>query len=158
MSNDIRPDDLRDALVKAGLGRELEYPGGAELLDRWARGMTDFIEYYHRRFGDTVNPFAWWESNPVKARAYFEPDTLSLSPEMKTAVWRILLGSDIRTVEMRFTPEEAVSHLRLVLRSPHGEVEEYTSSQPNDLKLVRHLGTVSVGGRLEFQGYHAFRR
>lgn len=158
MSAATRPTDLREALTHAGFGRELGLPGGADLLDRWDRGLAAFTQHYERRFRETVDPFAWWARNRIKAQAFFQPDTLSLSAEMKAAVWRVLLGSDIKSVELRFSPEDGESNLRLVLRSPYGDVEEYQSNYPDDVKLLRHLGTVSVDGRLEFQGYHAFRR
>jgi|GEM_PF-2688790 len=148
---------LKQVVAQTGRGRELDLPGADEVLERWREGLDAFITYYRDRFGETVNPFDWWKVNPPKARAFFEPDTLSLSAPMKAAVWRILLGFDIQKIELVYQ-FSAPSHLRVELSTPaREEIELYESDNPADAKLLRHLGSILVDGQFQFQGYHSFQ-
>jgi hypothetical protein len=152
----IDRESLRDALLRTGRGRELQLPGSDAVLDRWCQGLDEFIAYYQNRFRETIDPFEWLKANLAKARAFFEPDTLSLSAEMKTAVWRILLGFDIRKVELLYQPG-GISHLRMELSPPRvGEIDVFESNAAEDAKLLRHLGSIRVNGQFELQGYHGF--
>lgn len=147
---------LKDAINRTGRERELALPGGDAVLDRWCAGLDEFVAHYQQRFGDVVDPFAWWGANPAKARAFFEPDTLSLSSEMKAAVWRMLLGFDIRKVELVYQLS-AASVLRVELSAPGSDhAEVFESHTPEDAKLLRHLGSIRVNGQFQLQGYHAF--
>lgn len=152
----IDREQLKDALVKEGRGRELALPGADTVLDRWRAGLDEFVTYYADRFKETINPFDWWNVNPAKARAFFEPDTLSLSAEMKAAVWRILLGFDIHKIELVYQ-SAAPSQVRLELSAPNSsKIEVFESNAPEDAKLLRHLGSIRVNGEFQLQGYHAF--
>ncbi|MCI0700031.1 MAG: hypothetical protein L0241_02975 [Planctomycetia bacterium] len=147
---------LKAAVGRTGHARELTLPGADVVLERWRVGLEEFVAYYQNRFGETVNPFEWWKANPAKARAFFDPDTLSLSAAMKAAVWRILLGYDIRKVELVYQPSPP-SRVRLELSAPaSSEIEPFESDAPEDAKLLRHLGSIRVNGQFQLQGYHAF--
>ena len=152
----IDREKLKEAITRTGRGRELSITGADAVLDRWQISLDAFVTYYANRFNETVNPFDWWQANPTKARAFFEPDTLSLSAEMKAAVWRILLGFDIRKVELVYQAS-APSLVRLELSAPHDSgTETFESTAPEDAKLLRHLGSIRVNGQFQLQGYHAF--
>ncbi len=153
----IDRDALKTALTRAGRGRELALPGADAIVDRWRAELDEFVSYYAEKYKETVNPFAWWDANPTKARAFFEPDTLSLSAPMKAAVWRILLGFEIHRVALEYSVVSEASALRIELKAPGAdEVEVFESAAADDTKLLRHLGSIRVNGKLQLQGYHAF--
>lgn len=147
---------LKAALTRTGRARELTLPGGDAILDRWRAGLDEFVAYYQDRFDETINPFDWLNANPAKARAFFDPDTLSLSPAMKAAVWRILLNFDIRKVELVYQLY-APSVLRVELSAlGTADTEVFESGAAEDAKLLRHLGSIRVNGQFQLQGYYAF--
>src|SRR5436305_10821813 len=91
---------LRDALVRAGEGWVFQFWGDrsdAE-LDRLIGELGRFADEYDLRYGERPDPFGLLTANPVKGAAFFQIDTLRLTPEMQCAVWRILLGADIRSL------------------------------------------------------------
>ena len=74
---------------------------------------------------------------------------------MKVAVWRILFGCEIEAIHLSSEPSQF--RLTIRLRTPYGENEpEYESQDSEDVRLLRHLGTVEVNGATRFQGYYAF--
>ena len=58
--------------------------------------------------------FGLVETNPTKAAAFFQPDTLQASREMKLMVWRILLGCEIQGIELTSTEQGKQSLFRFV--------------------------------------------
>lgn len=163
MTTPINRETLREALRQTGNDRPFRGAHNDQYLDLqldlWCAGLRAFVDEYSKRFGEMLDPFAWLPVSPLKAKAFFQIDTLNLSPEMKIAVWRILLGSEIRALETVFRPEEEKTDLCLVLRPPYadaGAYETYQSDKPDDIRLIRHLGTIRVNNRLELQGYYAF--
>lgn len=152
----IDREQLKEAVARTGRKREFSLPGADVVLDRWRSSLEEFVAYYAQRFNETVNPFDWWKANPAKARAFFEPDTLSLSAVMKAAVWRLLLGFDIRRIELLYQ-QSAPSRVRVELGPPGStDSEVFESDAPEDAKLLRHLGSIRVNGEFQLQGYHAF--
>jgi hypothetical protein len=149
----ITPEMVRDALAKTRSKNLLDAPGWDPYFARWADGINQFIDLYHSKFGESPDPFALLDSAPAKGATLWELDTLRLSPEMKVAVWRILLGSKIKTVQLE--SDISTFSLKLVLIAFDAE-EPYESHFSEDLRLIRHLGTIEVGNRTHFQGYYAF--
>lgn len=149
---------LREALTEAGEGWALRYWGDRAdgELDRLLGKLSRFTEEYQRRYVEPPDPFRLLRDNPIKGTAFFQMDTLRLSAGMMCAVWRILLGADIRSLRLEVMPRERMV-LRLELATPGGGTEVFESQEPSDFRLLRHLGTVEVSGKLELQGYYALK-
>lgn len=152
--NQITPDVVREALAKTRSKTLLEAPGWEAYFSKWADGLGEFVARYQSRFQDRPDPVGLLQTAPAKGAAFWELDTLRLSVEMKIAVWRVLLGSDIVSAILESTDQRF--RLVLQLRTPYGTDEEYVSESSADLRLLRHLGTIEVNGRTQFQGYYAF--
>jgi hypothetical protein len=95
--------------------------------------------------------------SPYKADAFLQALISIRSTPILCAAWRIIQGMEIECVEMRFTRLSDFA-LRVVLRSPHNQTEEYTSDQIGDAVFVRHLGASTLDGRPYFHGFYALRQ
>lgn len=153
----ITTDVLREILKQTRARKLLDAPGWEPVLEQWAGGLNRFVKEYGLRFPDNpADPIKFFHSAPTKAAAFFELDTLRSSTEMKIAVWLILQGWEIDRVEVDVRRRQS-SMVRLVLRAPYGDEETtYESDDPEDIRLIRHFGTITINNQPEFQGYHAF--
>lgn len=145
---------VRDALAKTRSRNLLDSPGWESHFSRWADGLNQFVARYQDRFQDRPDPIGLLHAAPAKGAAFWELDTLRLSTEMKVAVWRVLLGSAIAS--LRVDSGDNSFSLQLVLQTRDGATESYESQHSEDIRLLRHLGTIEVGDRTRFQGYYAF--
>jgi hypothetical protein len=154
MNDPITPDVVRSALAKTRSKNLLNAPGWEPYFAKWAADLNQFVERYRSRFGESLDPVGLLSSSEAKGAAFWELDTLRLSVEMKIAVWRILLGSDISAIELE--ENENLFHLTIQLKTPYGTEETYESKESADIRMLRHLGAIEVNGATQFQGYYAF--
>ena len=150
---------LKYAIEKAGSAWIFRYWGNdlSRNLDRIRKELEQFSREYQHRFGETPDPFALLEENPVKGAAFFQIDTFMVSLEMKIMIWRILLGCEIAKIKFNYEAGKA-PELTVVLRPPYGEREEvYKGQMPSDFRVLRHFGATGVSGELFLQGYYAGR-
>lgn len=154
MSAPITPAMVRDALAKTRSKTLLNAPGWDASISKWADGLNEFIADYQARFKNRPDPIGILDSAPAKGVAFWELDTLRLSTEMKIAVWRILLGCEILAIHLRSDKDSF--ELKLVLGTVAFQDEVYSSQHSEDLRIVRHLGTIEFSNRTHFQGYYAF--
>jgi hypothetical protein len=149
---------VEDALHRAGLTWLVDYWGAdkTEYLDETRQAISDFIDYYQHRFGQEPDPIRLMEENPIKGRAFFQFDTLMASPAMKAMAWRILEGCDVARIDLHYDREATLS-LKVCLRTPDGDNEEYSSNHWADFRVLRHFGTVKSENRLSIDGYYASR-
>jgi hypothetical protein len=156
------------AIDRAQVRRAIEDAGESWLLNFWGpdsdrnleavgQQIREFQEQYAKRFGERPDPFALFQSQPFKAKAFFQNDTFMVSAEMKVMIWRILLGCEIAEVEFKYTLDQAPS-LRITLQTPDGQRETYSGKSVWDFKVLRHFGASSRDDRLILQGYYATRR
>ena len=160
MTNALKKERLRGALRDAGSGWILEFWGKDQdkNLDVVLSDLDRFQREYLRRFRDTPDPFALIEENVLKGSAFFQVDTLRLSVEMKVMVWRILLGCEIKRMELQYEAGRSFS-LLFVLQPPYSQDdEEYRSAEPSDFRVLRHFGSTGVNDTLFLQGYYALRQ
>jgi len=126
-------------------------------IDVVAAGLEDFIAVYECKFQERPDPFKLLETNPVKAAAFLQIDTLLMSTEMKIMVWRVLMGCEITHVDFHYKIGKPPS-LFVNLRTPDGHEETYSGRQSDDFRVLRHFGAVGVNGDLILQGYYAPRK
>jgi hypothetical protein len=149
---------VRNALIETGGGWLLRYWGqdADKYLDELVTELKGFVEEYRRRFKETPDLLELVKVNPVKAAAFFQPDTMMASRDMKVMIWRLLLGSEISELEFRYKAGESAS-LRLCLVTPYGEKEIYQSNDASDFRILRHIGITGIGRQSFLQGYYAFK-
>jgi hypothetical protein len=150
-------ETLRKVLLQTRAGSFFRGPDADAKLDQFAISLREFVEAHRRRFPKTPDPgpLELFETDPVRGRAFFEVDTLELSPEMKLAVWCILMGFSVHSLEMQFQKNAPFS-LRIQLQGSEDRLELFESRSPGDFRLIRHLLTMQINDRVEFQGYYAF--
>lgn len=148
---------VRAALEKTGSGWLLSYWGhdAKKHLDKIVAELKGFVQEYRRRFEETPDILELVYMNPAKAAAFFQLDTLMASRTMKIMIWRFLLGGEISELEFRYKVR-AGSSFRVLLVSPFGEGEAYTSEDLSDFRVLRHVGLIGAGARSTLQGYYAF--
>jgi hypothetical protein len=158
MSQPIRRDRLKSALEATGNAWGLQREGAwvEEGIARLEQELDEFAQAYQQRFGDRPDPFALLETDRYKGAAFFSPDTLRASVEMKIMIWRILLGSEILRIDFRYELRGATT-LEVTLCGLTGEKETYRSQVPFDFKVLRHIGATGINGNLILQGYYALR-
>lgn len=150
---------LKKAFEETGNGWLLSYWGDQqdEMLDRAVADIEDFAGEYQRRFGDRADPFVLLNTDPYKAKAFFQADTFNVSIDMKIMMWRILLGCEIQEVRFHYRDHQE-TNFTVVLREPYGGKEEvYQGRLPTDFRVLRHFGAVGTNGRLVLQGYYALK-
>jgi len=149
---------LREAMLKAGEEKVLQFFGDKadQELDRLLAQLKQFIDEFETRYGDRPDPIGLLSENPVKAAAFFQLDTLELSTQAKMAVWWMLSGADLMRLNAEVVSRE-YTRIALRLKTPVGE-QEFVCQDPSDFRLLRHLGTVRVDGKLAIDGYYALRR
>jgi hypothetical protein len=157
MTDNVQIDDLRSALEACGYGWLLDWWGEdvENRLAETAMRLERFMEMYQQRFGDRPDPFSLLAASPAKAAAFFHPTTLAASTEIQCAVWRILLGASVESLQLRYQVGQSPA-LELMLRTPSGDCESYQTRFPLDVKILRHLGITAVDNDgLVLDGYYA---
>ena len=96
-------------------------------------------------------------ASPYKADAFLQALVSIRSTPILCAAWRIVQGMEIESIEMRYGRLSDFA-LRVILRSPYSETEEYESNDINDVVFVRHLGKSTVDERPFFDGFYALRQ
>jgi hypothetical protein len=91
-----------------------------------------------------------------KADAFLQALVSIRSTSMLCAAWRILQGMEIASVDMQYRRLLGFE-LRVVLRSPHEEEEEYRTADISDAVFVRHLGKATIDKKPYFDGFYALR-
>ncbi len=152
----IETQALRQALVSSGNSWLLNYWGADRdrFLEAAARDLDAFVEEYAKRFGENPDPLSMADS-PFKGKAFFQPDTLRASVDMKIMVWRILLGCEVARIHLEYAAG-GLTRLTVELRTPYGETETYIG-RPGDFRLLRHFGVIERNGELVVQGYYALK-
>ena len=157
MSRESERLRVKQALERSGYDWLFRFWGKTEdrNLDRIRADLKKFADEYRRRFGERPDPFDLLEVNPAKGAAFFHPDTLAASVDLKIAVWRILYGWEPVRVEFRYEAGKP-TFLKVVLRPPYGhDEEEYASDHYADFRVLRHLGVGGVNDQLHLDGYYA---
>ncbi len=95
--------------------------------------------------------------SPHKAQAFLQALVSIRSTPILFAAWRILQGSDVLRLEMRYTRLEDFS-LTVELQSPYGVTECYESREIGDAVFLRHLGHAKADKRPLFDGFFALRQ
>ena len=117
--------------------------------------LGKFIRCYREYFPteDSPDPLAMAEENPTKAAAFFHPETLVLSAEMRVMAWRLLHGDEIQY--LHFNYEVGKPHeFRIGLHSFSGKTVEYHSSEWFNVFALRHFGIAVHKGLLALRGYY----
>ena len=96
-------------------------------------------------------------ASPYKADAFLQALVSIPSTPILCAAWRIVQGLEIESIKMEYD-RLAKFTLHIVLRSPYGETEEYSSDKINDVVFVRHLGMSTVDTKPFFHGFFALRQ
>ena len=161
MNHQSSLSDLRKAIDETGNGWWLDELGedSDSVLGVLALEIELFRASYGQRFGEEADPYSLIKANPLKARAFFQPDTLRLTTEMKIAVWRIMRGCEVQRIDFHFDADaDEVASLTLTLRPPHGPDEEYKGFPFRDYCMLRHLGmTFGRKNNLAFNGYYSLK-
>jgi len=159
MSTTADNSKVKHALESAGQSWIFSFWGenAEKNLDRIHGDIEKFRREYRKRFGESPDPYALLDDNPVKAAAFFQIDTLQSSIEMQIMIWRILLGCDIVGVDFHYR-QGIPPTFTATLRPPYSDDSEtYDGQSPGDVRVLRHFGFVSNSEQLFFQGYHAVR-
>lgn len=158
MTKAIEATQLREALEKTGNAWLFQFweDKADKVLEGMRRALRRFIREYRRRFPaeGKPDPFRLLEENPDKGAAFFQPDTFDLSTEMQIMVWKVLSGWEIVRVKFSYTLDTA-PQLRVVLRAPSGEEDEFEGQGPSDYLVLRHFGSFFQQERLRLDGYYA---
>lgn len=96
-------------------------------------------------------------ASPYKADAFLQALVSIRSTQILCAAWRIVQGMEIESINIQYARLHDFT-LRIVLRSPYGETEEYGSNDINDVVFVRHLGQSTVDTKPLFDGFYALRQ
>src|SRR5205823_1752583 len=127
---------LQEALEKSGNHSLLDFWGTT--ADRHLKKITSqleaFAREYKRRFKDVPDFFGLLDTNTAKAAAFFQADTLLASREMKIMIWRILVGCEIKQIELKYKAGSGL-FLQMKLGSPTGEDETYTTRETSDCRV-----------------------
>jgi hypothetical protein len=100
------------------------------------------------------------QRNPHKIRAFLQALAATGKIDMLLMVWRILQGLSIRRVVLDYA-EQTSFQLVVVLARPDeegDELEEYSSDDINDAKLLRHFGITTIDGRPLFDGFFPLKK
>ena len=127
-----------------------------KLLIAVAAEIDEFCDEYEKRFAERPDPFDLLAENRDKGAAFFEMFSgPPLSVDMRILIWRILRGLEIRTIELNYDKREKKFAARIVIGTRDGDDEVYRSDHPWDFTLLRHLGMLTIDGRLVLDGYFA---
>jgi hypothetical protein len=164
MSVAINQQNVQKAIEDAGEAWLFNFwsENRSEHLEGIRKQIQEFVEEYERRFGERPDPFALFESDLPKAKAFFQNDTFMVSSEMKIMIWRVLVGCEILRVEFVYEISKEPS-LVIRLRTPEGAEELHHGVGAWDFKVLRHFGAAVRSGcmvpsGLVLQGYYAVRR
>jgi len=164
MSNPVTPshlDEIARALEQSGRGWRLSTPDRDAYLHQVAQQIDEFVQAYQGRFGDgdPPDPFRLLQDNPEKAAAFFQ--TLAgrpISVPMRVMVWEIMFGAEITALDFHYR-STGVAELRVTLDESHRSMPEqiFTSEDPRDFRIFRHIGLLTVNNRAVLDGYYALR-
>jgi hypothetical protein len=150
---------VADAFQRTGCAWILADPRQRDrILAGVTREIDEFIAAYAHRFHATPDPFRLLEENPTKAAAFFQSVTgAPHSIDMRLLIWHLLSGADIVSVSFSY---QKGGETMLVVRTEtaYGEPAEFTSRDPWDFRLFRHIGILGIGDRPILDGYYALRR
>src|SRR5258708_2697155 len=122
----ITVEQLRSVLQQSLARKFIDDSNWEPMIEQWTAGLNQFVKEYRNRFGESLDPIQFFDV-PVRGAAFFALDTLRLTTEMKIAVWRVLMGSEIVGVEL-FVHNHEPSTVRIRLVAPNGQEELYSSS------------------------------
>ena len=100
------------------------------------------------------------QRNPHKVRSFLQALAATGKIDMLVMVWQILQGLSIRRVDLNYS-EQTSFRLVVVLARPgveEDELEEYTSDDINDAKLLRHFGITTIDRRPLFDGFFPVKK
>lgn len=159
MSTATNVAQVQDAFQRTGCAwilEDVEDSEREELLAAVTREIEEFRDEYERRFGLRPDPFELLTENSEKATAFFQAFTgppLSLS--IRIAVWRLLFGCEIRSLDVSYR-KKASFEARIVIGPRHEQADpEYMTTNPWDFVILRHLGIMTISGKLVLDGYYA---
>jgi hypothetical protein len=125
--------------------------------------LTRLTDEFRKKFGydvsfDPEQLEAEAQRNPHKIRAFLQALAATGKIDMLIMVWRILQGLCIRRVVLDYT-EQTSFQLVVFLARPgeEGDLEEYSSDDINDAKLLRHFGITTIDKRPLFDGFFPLR-
>jgi hypothetical protein len=149
---------IEQALEQAGVAWQLAL-GGLERQGQLLmihRELGRFLRHYRTRFPEdqAPNPVALAEENPTKAAAFFHPETLLLSEEMRVMAWRLLEGDEIEVVRFQYRAGKP-HELTVVLRSLSGKQVAFAGLFWHDVFALRHFGIGVHNELLALRGYYA---
>ncbi len=153
------PARVQEAFSLADCDWILEYPKEQEqrhlLLEVVAKEIDEFREAFNQRFRRLPDPFDLINDNTEKATAFFEIfGGPPLSVDIRILIWRLIEGAEIREIDVRYERKRPFS-ARFVIGN-RGSVDEiYETNHPWDFTVLRHLGMLTVDGKLVLEGYYA---
>lgn len=119
---------------------------------------------YQRRQGQNVSFSpqqleAEGKRNPHKIKAFLQALGVSNSPQMLVMVWRILQGLSIREITLRYNDRQRFELEVCLARPGDGEdvLEQYRSTDINDVTLLRHFGVATINSKPLFEGFYPLR-
>jgi hypothetical protein len=150
---------VQDALQRTDCGwilEDIEETEREELLATIAREIEVFREEYDKRFGHRPNPFELLDEMGERAIAFFQSFIgPPLSLDIRIAIWRLLVGCEIRSLEIRYRKKDSFE-VRIIVGQRHEPPDpDYVTSNPWDFIVLRHMGVMTVNGKLVLDGYYA---
>jgi len=134
----------------------------SEAAAHYLKSLKDLEKYIEQRrlgkisfFPDTLPQLLC--ISPYKADAFLQALVSIRSTPMLCVAWRILQGMQIAAIDMEYLQLSTFT-LRVVLRSPYNQDEEYQSDDINDAVFLRHLGKSMVDDKPFFDGFYALRQ
>ena len=164
MNTTFTQESLKDVLLQTRAKSLFDKPGTNPIPIEWCQSLDGFVSTYESKFGERPDPLKLFQENPHAGAAFFDLDTLMMSVEMKIVVWRILNGFEIVAIELSLR-QGSVTHfesnysleMKVRIRGPQFDQgpEDYSFGDSNDLRFLRHLGTVTRDGNVRFSGYYS---
>lgn len=156
--------ELESVIREAGEGWLLDkFSPPSQAMPSMIRTLDQVQLVARERFGGNAPTIsassivAEYNRNPLKIRAFLQALTGTRTPEMLLMAWRILQGMQITSVELKYTLEQCF-HLEIRLRSPYGQEDPpYVTHSIFDFPLLRHLGSMELGGRPVFDGFYPLK-
>lgn len=96
-----------------------------------------------------------YERNPQHVKGFLQALGGTRTPDMLLMAWRAIQGMEIKEVHVDYSQQERFA-MRIVLQSPNGD-EVYSSERIQDFALLRHFGTLEVGGQPVIEGFYPLR-
>jgi hypothetical protein len=166
MATKSERERVEDAFRRTGCGWILEaadhelavHRERDSLLDAVTLEIEEFRKEYYVRFGERPDPFDLLRENEEKAVAFFQSFTgPPMSVDARIVIWRLLIGFELLSLELNYKKRQGFQ-VRFVVGARHGTPDkEYTTDNPWDFSILRHLGMYTVSGKLVLDGYYALR-